>query len=149
MIWIMNSNSNVCRIYALNKKNAELILVKELQHPENKLKSSDLTSDKPGRYQSSHTARGAYTQPSQPREIKVDNFYREIAKELDQGRCNQSYDELVIIAPPHLNGLLFQHLDKHVKDLIINNIKKDLLHLSDHELIKFLRVHIQYPTESS
>lgn len=148
MIWVVNSNSNKCHIYEFDRKNATLNLVKELQHPENKLKSGDLISDKPGRYKSSHAARGAYTQPSDPKEIKIDSFYREIAKELDQARCKQGYSELIIIAPPHLNGLLFQHLDKHVKDLVINNIKKDLLHLPDHELVKFLHVHAKYPTES-
>ncbi|HLB43238.1 MAG TPA: host attachment protein [Gammaproteobacteria bacterium] len=147
MIWVINCNSNICRIYEFKKKFTQLHLVKELQHPENKLKSKDLTSDKPGRYQSSHSAHGTYTQPSDPKEIKIDHFYREIAKELDQGRCQQRYDELIIIAPPHSNGLLFQHLDKHVQNLVINNIKKDLLHLPDHELVKFLSANAQYHTE--
>ncbi|OGT35016.1 MAG: hypothetical protein A3F11_07360 [Gammaproteobacteria bacterium RIFCSPHIGHO2_12_FULL_37_14] len=147
MIWVVNSNSIVCRIHEFYKKGAKLTLVKELQHPENKLKSGDLTADRPGHYQSSHAARGSYSQPSDPKEIKIDNFYREIAKDLDQERCKQSYDELIIIAPPHLNGLLFQHLDKHVKDLVINNIKKDLVHLPDHELIQFLATHAQFHTE--
>ena len=148
MIWVINSNSSICHIYEYHKKNSQLNLIKELQHPENKLKKEDFLSDKPGHYKSNTSTRGAYSQETDPKETKIDSFYREIAKELDQARCNQNYDELIIIAPPHLNGLLFQHLDKHVKELVIHNIKKDLLQLPDHELIKFLQIHTHYPTES-
>lgn len=147
LIWVVNTNSNTCRIYNYKKKPVQLALFKEIQHPENKLKDLDLTSDKPGHYKSSGSSHGAYTQPSDPKEIKIENFSREIAKELDHGRNSHAYNHLIVIAPPHMNGLLFQHINKLVKNLVSHNIEKDLIHLPDHELLSFLKIHTQYPNE--
>lgn len=143
MIWVIMSDATTCKIYEFNQPD-HLSLIKEIYHPENKLRDIELTADKPGHYKTSGGARGAYTQSSDPKAIKVDEFSREIAKELDHGRNNHAYKKLIIISPPHTSGLLFQHLNKHVKDLVINNIHKDLLHLSDHELLSFLQTHAKY-----
>jgi protein required for attachment to host cells len=141
---VANINSNICRIYHYDKHPAQLRLLKEIDHPENKLKSGDITSDRPGHYQSRTSARGAYSPHMEAKEIEIDNFSREITKELNQERIKKEYDELIVIAPPHMIGLLFQHINKHVKNLVINDIKKDLIHLSDHELLIFLQSHTQY-----
>lgn len=138
MIWVVNSNSNVCRIYEYNKAHAKLDLLKEIQHPENRLHNIDLASDRAGRYKSNGGAHGAYQPPVDPKEVKVDNFMRDIARELNTERNKKSFEKLILIVPAHMNGLLMQHMDKHVKDLIISNIQKDLLHMKDHELLTVL-----------
>jgi len=148
MTWVVTSDSNTCRIFHYIKKANQLTLLKEIRHPENKLRDIDLTSDKPGHYKSSSSTHGAYAQPSDPKEIKVEGFSREIAKELDHGRSTNAYENLIVIAPPHMNGLIFQHINKHVKNLVTHNIEKDVVHLPDQELLTFLRSHTQYPNES-
>ena len=141
---VVNTNTNTCLIYHYIKHPAQLTLLKKIDHPENKLKSGDMTSDRPGHYQAGKSARGAYSPHMEEKETHIDNFSREIARELNQERNKKEYNELIVIAPPHMIGLLFQHINKHVKDLVINHIKKDLLHLSDHELLDFLQTHAQY-----
>lgn len=144
MIWVITSDTNICRIYQYNKPD-KLILLKEISHPENKLKDIDLISDRQGHYNASNSSRGAYSPHTDPKQVKIDEFTREIANELDQGRNKNSYEKLIIISPSHTSGLLFQHLNKHVKELVINKIHKDLLHLSDHELLSFLQDNVKYP----
>ena len=149
MIWVVNTNSNTCHIYHYQKSPAQLTLLKELNHPENKLKKSDfLTSDKPGRYQSdpSHGS-GSYSQRTDPKAVAIDDFAREIARELEHGRATNAYDNLIIITPPHMNGLLIQHLDKHVKNLVSHTIQKDLQHLNDKELLALLKADTRYADE--
>lgn len=143
MAWIVSTNSNTCYIYDYTKKPAKLTLEKQIQHPENKLRDTELTSDKPGRY-----AFGAYEQESDPKEIKRDSFAREIAKELDAGRTGNHYDKLIVIAAPHMYGLLTSHLNEHVKKLISHHVQKDLLHFSERELLEFLQENTQYPGTS-
>jgi len=138
MIWVINSNSNTYRIYEYNKRQSKLNLLKEIQHPENKLHNIDIVSDRSGRYKSNGGAHGAYASPSDPKEVKYDDFMRELARELNQERNKNSYEKLIIIAPAHVNGLLMQHIDKHVKELIICNLNKDLMHMADHELLSIL-----------
>src|SRR5579872_4849254 len=133
--WAIVFDSNMCRIFKYSKKHRQLETVKELNHPENKLRDIELTSDKPGHYKSSHSTNGSYSQPSDPKEIKIDSFAREIANELDHHRNINAYHKLIIIAAPHMNGLLLKHINKHVEKLISKNIEKDLMHQSNQELL--------------
>jgi len=140
--WLVTTDSNTCRVYDYCVKAHKLNLVKEITHPENRLKDTDLTSDRAGSYKVSGGAPGAFAQASDPKEIKKEEFSREVAKELDHGRNTNAYGALIVIAPPHANGLLLQHLNKHVKELISHNIKKDLLHLNNKGLLDFLHQHL-------
>lgn len=148
MTWVLTTDSNTCRIFHYIKKANQLTLLKEILHPENKLRDIELTSDKPGHYKSSNSTHGSYSQPTDPKEVKIEVFSREIAKELDHGRNTNAYETLIVIAPPHMNGLIFQHVNKHVKNLVTHNIEKDVVNLPIHELLSFLRMHTKYPNES-
>lgn len=143
--WIINTNSNTCHIYDYTRSPGHLNLIKELLHPENRLKDTDLVSDRPGHYHSRINNRGAYTQSTDPKEHKIDTFAREIAVVLKQGKDQKAYEKLVLIAEPHMNGLLFKHLDNHVSQMITNNVKKDVVFLKEQELLDFVRKHAQYP----
>src|SRR5579871_5043532 len=102
LTWVINTDSNTCRIYDYSKKPGHLTLIKEIQHPENRLRDIDLTTDKPGHYRTDGSAHGSYSQPSDPKEVKIEDFSREIAKELDHGRNTNAYKKLIVIAPPHM-----------------------------------------------
>lgn len=144
MIWVINSNSNTCRIYQYDKKHAKLNLVKEIQHPENKLPTRDTISDRPGHYKANGSKRGAYSQPTDPKDIKIDDFYRQIANDLDRARSQNSFKELIVITAPHTNGLLINHMNKHVQEMVSHNIQKDLINLSEKELLEYLRTNTKY-----
>jgi protein required for attachment to host cells len=143
MILVVTANGNDCRIYHYDRHPAKLTLLNQISHPENKLRSGDLTSDRAGHYQAGGTSgRGAYSPRSDAKEIEVENFSREIANVLNKERSGNEYKKLVLIAPSHMSGLLNQHLNKHVKELIVNHIQKDLQHLKDHELLEYLKENI-------
>jgi protein required for attachment to host cells len=149
MILVVTANTNNCRIYHYNKHHdnhpAQLTLLSELNHPESKLRNGALTSDRSGHYQaSSVSGRGAYSPHTEAKENEIDIFSREIAQLLNKERNAKEYDKLILIAPSHMFGLLNQHLDKHVKELITNHIQKDLQHLKDHELLEFLKENAKY-----
>jgi protein required for attachment to host cells len=145
MIWVINTNSNLCRIYNYHKVPAKLTLLKELKHPEARAKSSDyLTSDKPGKYIAADAAHGSYSPHTDPKTVEIEKFSREIAGELDHGRKVNSFEKLIIITPPHMSGLLLNHLDKHVKERVTHKFHKDLLHLSEKELLDYLKENAKY-----
>jgi protein required for attachment to host cells len=145
MIWVINSNSNLCRIYDYHKVPAQLTLLKELSHPEARAKNSDyLTSDKPGTYIASDTAHGSYSPHTDPKTVEVEKFSREIALELNHGRKVNSFEKLIIITTPHMSGLLLNQLDKQVKKRVTHKFQKDLLHLSEKELLLYLKENAKY-----
>ncbi|MCW8409867.1 host attachment protein [Legionella sp. PATHC035] len=140
--WVLAADTNTCRIYKSTTTPYDLKLIKELQHPQSKLRDIELTSEKPGRYNTATTTRGTYTQQSDPKEIEIDNFARTIAEELDHSRNAHEYDKLIVITGPHMNGLLFHHLNKHVHHLVTHNLKNDVIHLTEKELSDFLRKNL-------
>ena len=138
MVWVINSNSNTCRIYQYNKPTSKLDLINEISHPDLKAKVSEMVSDKPGKYKASKSARGAYSPPSDPKEVKIDNFLHEIADLINQERFKNAFNKLILIAPPQVEGILMLHMDKHVKEMIICSIQKDLIHLNQKDLLEVL-----------
>ncbi len=138
MTWIVSTNSNLCRIYLFEPHEKKVTLLKELSHPENRQKSSDLTSDRSGRYQAG-AAHGSYQPHMDPKESAINDFAREIAQTLEHERSINAYAKLILIAGPHMMGLLLEHCNRHVKELIVNEIHKDIVHYTDHELLTFLK----------
>lgn len=148
MLWIVTADTNTCRIYSLDKKHTMLSLIKEINHPELKLKTSEtFTTDKPGHYQASDSARGTYSPHMDPKEVAIDDFARDIDHALDKGRNDHAYEKLVLIAAPRMHGLLNQHLNKNVANLVMKNIEKDVQHLNHQELLEFIKKHTQYSNE--
>jgi len=141
---VVNTNSNTCRFYHFDHHPTQLTLLKEIQHPENKLKNIDITSDRQGHYKASSDGRGAYSPHMDAKDVEIDNFSREIATELNQERLKNNCEGIIMIALPHMKGLIFQHLNKHVKEMVLNNFEKDLLNLKEEELIDFLQTNAQF-----
>ena len=142
MKWVVTADSTLCRIYEMPGNEKRLALVQEIAHPENRLKKGDyFTSDKPGHYKTDSSAHGSYTQRSDPKEVGIDRFIREVALFLNHARNENTCQQLIIIALPHVEGLLMNHLDKHVKELIVRKIPKDVMHLELAELQMFLENH--------
>ena len=57
MEWVVITNSNTCRIYDYDKKHSNLSLLKEISHPNLKLKTSEtLTTERPGHYRKGESA---------------------------------------------------------------------------------------------
>jgi protein required for attachment to host cells len=138
MKWIVTANTNDCRIYEYAEH--ALKLIKEISRPENKLKDSELLADKPGRYNSSNSTGGggAYAPHTELEDVQDDDFAREVAMALDEARNKNDYKALVIVMPAQIEGLFSKHLNKHVKELIQVTIQKNLMHLSEKELLDYL-----------
>ena len=138
MKWVVVFNTNECKIFSFSKKNKELNLIKDISHPENKERNQDLVSDRPGRYSTDANAGGAYSQHTDPKEVKINQFVLEINRFLDNAHAHQQFDKLIIIAPPKIFGHLLQHMNKSIEKLIAHTVQKELTFMKDHELLAFL-----------
>lgn len=142
MKWVIVANSNQYRIYDYQRKEQILELLQVSNHPENKLKDSEVLSDRQGRYNTNHAAHGAYSQAVDPFEAVIDHFARDLAHTLEQGRNKQAYNELILIIPPDMEGKLLHHLNKHIKPFIKHVIQKNMIHCNDAELLEYLHEHL-------
>ena len=140
MKWIITANTNECCIYEYDKK--VLQLFKELHHPENKLQNIDLVTDKSGQYDS-RASHGTYSSRKEPKDIKIETFVKGIAEELNEKKKQYIKDQIVLIMPAKIEGLLTKNLEKEIKDLIAQTIHKNIMYMSFQELNHFIneKVH--------
>lgn len=136
--WLVVLNSETCKIYDYHKGQKKLIPIKELHHYQSTLKGRDLITDRPGHYQTYSTARGSYTSNESPQEIEFEKFAIEIANTLDVARKSNQCEQLLIIAPPHMTGLINHHMPPQLKKNIKSSIVKDYVNLNDHDLLEML-----------
>lgn len=139
--WIVVTNTHCCRVYQYNPAEHRLELIQERTHPENKKNDFNLTSDKPGRYQTDHGTHGTFSQETDPKAIKIQAFAKEIAELLDEGRKHNAYHQWMLVSEPHMFGLVCQHLNHHVEEKLSHKIHKDLMTLNEVDLLSYLKTH--------
>lgn len=138
MVWVVVANTNKCRIFNYRRDKHLLSLIKELEHPESKLRNQDLVTDKSGHYKSREYQRGAFQPDTNPKEHEIERFANMIAKELEQNKAKHQFESLLLISPPHMDGLIAGSLDKKLERLIIGNVSKDYVSFTENELLKYL-----------
>ncbi len=135
--WILVANASKARLYSKESVKKGLALIKEFAHPESREKASALVSDQTGHYMGQGNGRGAFVEAS-PKEVEMEHFALELAKELETGRTHQGYNRLILVASPHFMGLLKARLSSHVLDLVTDTMEKDYSHDTEKELAKHL-----------
>ncbi|MBU1558347.1 MAG: host attachment protein, partial [Gammaproteobacteria bacterium] len=114
-------------------------LLQSFKHPQSRDKKHDLTADKPGHYQTSHTARSAYESQTDPKKIEAKNFSMELAKTLLHNEGRPAFTQLILVMPSHFYGLFKEHFHCKTPDLKINHINKDYTRLKIEETTRLLR----------
>lgn len=136
--WILVANASAANVYCNEGPKKGLTKVATLEHAASREKGVDLVTDRPGHSQARGNGRGSYVPSKTPKEIEAERFALEVARELNHGRTGNAYQRLILIASPHFMGLLNQHLDAHVKQLVSDSIEKDYTKLPEKELAAHL-----------
>lgn len=139
MIWIISLNSSLGHIYSYEPKKHSLILLESIGNPSAKLKESDLVSDRPGHYQTMHSAKGAYEPPTSPHDVELNYFTKKLADFLKKGLDNHEYTQLILCSAPHVGGILLSNLDKQVAQTLLTNIKKNFVEDDSSVLTNYLK----------
>lgn len=135
--WILVANACQAKLYSRSNIKNGLSLVKTLSHPESRMKNSELVSDGSGSMQSAagHGARQPQTAPKQNEAI---HFAQELAQELNQGRNDQQFGQIVLMAPPAFLGLINDKLDAHTAKLVSTKLDKDYTQVGEKEILNAL-----------
>lgn len=142
--WILIANASEARLFQAEKNTKNLTLLEEFKHPESREKTLDLISDIGGRYRNPGFAPGGlYQEPTPPKELEAERFAHELAVKLNKGRNLNQFHDLIVIAPPHFQGLLSRFCNSHVKMLITHIFHKDYTKLKPHELPQYLNGKIR------
>jgi protein required for attachment to host cells len=132
--WILVANASQASVYLNEGPNKGLVRQKTLEHAASREKGADLASDRPGQQQGPNAGRGSLVGAKSPRQVEAERFALQVARELDQGRTKNAYQRLILVASPHFMGLINQHLDAHVRQLVSDSIEKDYTKISEKAL---------------
>lgn len=138
--WIVIANSAKALIYQV--ENHRHHFLKTLEHPESRLKISELVSDHPGHYQTGHGTRGQYESANTPHQLEQAHFAKELAHFLLQQHQAHQYDHLILCAAPHFHGLLNHEMDPAVEALILETVSKDYVPLASAELNELIEAMV-------
>ena len=133
--WIVVAESARARILTKSGRGGKLQEFEDFSHPESRMHATELSSDLPGRTFDSHgEGRHGMEQPTDPKEQEAQAFAVEIARRVDRGRREGSFDSLILIAAPKFLGRLRSELSKPTRDALIGELDKNLVEADDETL---------------
>lgn len=139
--WILVAHDAGARIFDNHGPGKGISLVEEIEHPEGRARNAELDSDRPGRSFRKNSAdprRAAMSRSESPHERVVATFARDLANKLRQGRVANSYERLVLVAPPKLLGDLRSALDDPTSACIVGSLDKDLAASNEDAVVEHL-----------
>lgn len=105
-----------------------LQLVQKAQHPNPK--TSEQKTDSSGQAASGHAGQGTMGEPDF-HQLEEDRFAAEVATMLKEQALRNSFESLIIVAPPKTLGTLRKHYHASVAERLAGELAKDL---TDHPL---------------
>jgi protein required for attachment to host cells len=141
--WVAVVNRCEARFYETNEKNGvadkKLKLVKKLENPRGRLKAQDINADRPGVATTSFTySRTNLEKPQDPTDRVAQIFAKSISEELDRGVNDHLYEKLILVSEPNFLGKVRASLSKKTANIVSETLHKDLIHVPDHDLPRFL-----------
>ncbi len=124
--WVVIADGSRARICA-KKARAKLVEMQTIEHPAGRAKARDLVTDgQTTAFASVGGARHGIGADSPPKDHEQENFARELARRLEEGRTGNRFDQLVLVAPPGFLGLLRDQLSAPLAKCVTQSVAKDL-----------------------
>ncbi len=145
-ILVIAADNTCARIFRASSSTGPLEEITVLCHPENRLNSKDMTSDKQGYSFSSHGyGRRAMSDEGDRKKQEVNRFVNEINEYLNTLEKNNDFNRLIVIAAPKLMGILKKQLSDNVQKHITYELNKNIAKLTAVEIRKFLPKYLVNP----
>ncbi|WP_293005169.1 host attachment protein [Nitrosomonas sp.] len=134
-IWILIANSGNATLFTADSPTASLTELMTFDNPDARVKQMELSSDRPGRSFDSHgEGRHAMATEVEPKEQEQIRFAKLIVDRLEQGRVENAFERLVVVAAPAFLGLLRTNFNAPLSSLLSLEIDKDYTSLRPDEL---------------
>ena len=89
-LWILVANSTVARCFERATPTSHLVPVANYVHPESRMHARDLEDDRGGRSQKDDAGRTSFVPRTEPKDREREEFAREVARVLEEGRANDA-----------------------------------------------------------
>ena len=124
--WVLVANASRAQVFAADMLFATFESIEDRIHPSSRMRDQELVSSAPGRsYASPGGNHTAFDRHTDPHDVEVERFARELADLLDEGRKTERYERLVLVAPPKFLGLLRDAIDADTARTVVGSIARD------------------------
>jgi protein required for attachment to host cells len=138
-MWILVAHRGGARLFENKGPGKGLNLLHDIPHPEGRLKNKEIGSDRPGRSFDSHgQGRHALSTEQEPTAHVAEQFAKQLSSILDDGRNQQRYRKLVLVAEPRFLGNLRAALSSPTAALVTATVDKDLGGVEPHNMSRRL-----------
>jgi len=138
--WIVVANASLARFFKRDSPTDPLVALPTMEHPESRLKASQLADDRPGHEATDNSSGGNRFEPrSDPRRKEHRRFAREIAERLDDAMAEGDFKSLWILASDPFLGELKAELSDAVARRVLLTVDSDFTSLGVGELEQRLR----------
>jgi protein required for attachment to host cells len=135
-VWILVCDAARARVFEVRAAEPSWHLVEALTHAESRSKASELVSDQSGTRSSEGASvhHNALAPSSSPKEVEKEHFIHSLASRLDQAMRSKRFRKWVLVAPPHVVGMVKKELTAELDKHLMATVDKDLTHLELPEL---------------
>jgi protein required for attachment to host cells len=139
--WVLVANHSNAHLFETEGPGKGLKYLRNIPHPEGRLKSGAINADKPGRSQDSMKTGGRHAMGKEhdPKEQDALRYAKHLAQVLDEGRTHNHYAKAVLVAEARLLGQLRAALEPHTAALVAASHDKDLAGLDEQTLTRQLQ----------
>lgn len=142
--WVLVAENSRARLFDWQSQDV-LHEISDLSHPESRLHERDLVSDKPGRiFDGAGEGRHARQAPTSAKHHESQTFAKEIVAMLEQSRCRNEFEHLVIMAAPQFLGQLREEMPPSLQKTVLHEIDKNL---AQHP-VEDIRKHLPHAGDS-
>lgn len=137
--WVITANGSHAKLFEMTKfpKLEEFSI---LEHPESRLKSSELMTSPLGEIsERGRIGSNTYEPKSDPHQLEMEKFAKLVGDSLSSSHQKGEFQRLYIIASPMFLGLLRPHLNHSMLKAIIAEIPKDMTEHPLHDIEKHLQ----------
>jgi protein required for attachment to host cells len=145
-VWAVVMDRSRALFFEKTSSDSEAKLIKKISNPEGRVHAMDLVSDRPGRSFDSNSRRQngqaserhSLSSSVSPQEEAAHKLAHKVADCLEEGRGQNRYEHLILVAEPRLLGVLRRSLNSHLSSKILTVIEKHWCRLSGKEVTQKL-----------
>ncbi len=138
--WVVVADSNHAQIYLRKQLNSPLKTVVSMEDRQSQGRDAASDDDDAGGVFRAvgHNGRGRADAAPPGRRNGRAQFAREVVERVERGRTREEFEELILIAPPQLLGIMRESLTKPTLDRVSREIAKNLVALEPERIKPYL-----------
>jgi protein required for attachment to host cells len=133
--WVLAADSSHAKILRADNRVGPLVPIEVLDHPESRMKDTELYADAPGRaFDSAGQGRHAMENQVDAKKEESIRFAKSLCEKLRQAAIEKHFEKLYILAAPAFLGELRECMDGNVKSLVAGEVAKDVARQTPEEI---------------